>query len=298
MFTGAFALLERSLRVDARTWPTHMARLGLMAAIYFSLCFALATENRFGAPGLRFFQGIAYLDATFMTLLGLGFFSTAITEEKEEGTLGLMLMAGISPLGILVGKSGGRLWQSLLLFAVQCPFMLLAVTMGGVMTGQIWAVTIALLAYMVFLAGFGLLCSTLAPRSRTAGGWMAGGLVLYVVLPSLARGLSRLYASWAVRGTNSLNVSNAWATLVDGIGNFCIFLQIGDVLTTGFGQSPWSLQVVCNSAAGLICAGLSWLLFGMATRTPSTEASLRGLVARRRGFFQFTAGRPQFNPFV
>src|SRR5258708_7655032 len=169
MFNGIYALLERSLRIDARAWSTHLARLGLVGAIYFSLCFALLTSFMFGAPGLRFFEWIAYLDATFMTLLGIGFFSTLISEEKEEDTLGLMLMAGISPLGILIGKSGGRLWQSLLLIAVQYPFVLLAVTMGGVMNAQVWAMTLALLAYMVFLVGFGLLCSTLARRSQTAG---------------------------------------------------------------------------------------------------------------------------------
>ena len=93
MLNGVFALLERSLRIDARAWPTHLTRLGLIAAIYFALCMTLVTWNRFGAPGLRFFEGIAYLDVLFMTLMGFGFFSTPITEEKEEDTLGLMLMA-------------------------------------------------------------------------------------------------------------------------------------------------------------------------------------------------------------
>src|SRR6185312_9394696 len=102
------------------------------------------TSFMFGAPGLHFFRGIAYLDATFMTLLGVSFFSTAITEEKEEDTLGLMLMAGISPVGILLGKSGSRLIQALLLVTVQYPFMLLAITLGGVTQYQIWCAYVAL----------------------------------------------------------------------------------------------------------------------------------------------------------
>lgn len=80
-----------------------------MAAIYVALGVAQWNSTSFGAPGLRFFHGISYLNLAFMTLLGLSFFSTSISEEKEEDTLGLMLMAGISPLGILIGKSGGRL---------------------------------------------------------------------------------------------------------------------------------------------------------------------------------------------
>ena len=191
MLNGAFALLGRSLRIDARSWPTHVTRLGLVVAIYFALCITLATEDQFGAPGLRFFEGIAYLDLVFMTLLGLGFFSTPITEEKEEDTLGLMLMAGISPLGILAGKSGGRVGQALLLVAVQYPLMMLAVTMGGITPVQIIAVTMALLAYMLLLAGFGLLCSTLASSSRKASGWVIVGLVLYFFVSGSSHSLDR-----------------------------------------------------------------------------------------------------------
>ena len=298
MLNGAFALLERSLRIDARGWSTHLARLGLMAAIYISLCFALTTQDMFGAPGLRFFRWIAYLDAVFMTLLGLGFFSTSITVEKEEDTLGLMLMAGISPLGILTGKSGGRLWQALLLVAVQFPFMLLAVTMGGVTTGQIWSVMVALLAYMVFLAGLGLLCSTLAPNSRAAGSRMIIGLAVYFLIPYVSLGILQHIPRTVVRGTTAHGDSETWRVILEIVSQVCVFLRLGEVLTTGFSQSAWSVQVVSNLALGTVCAGLSWLLFGMATRNPSTEATSRGLVAHRRAFFRFSAGRPKTNPFI
>lgn len=292
MLNGTFALLERSLRTDARAFYAHLARLGLIGGIYFSLCFALTSQAMFGAPGLRFFRGIAYLDATFMSLLGIGFFSSAITEEKEEDTLGLMLMAGISPLGILVGKSGGRLWQALLLMAAQYPFMLLAVTMGGVTTNQIWEVTMSLMAYMVFLAGFGLLCSTLAQRSRTAGAMMIVGLVCYIVIPQISRSLSWFYKRWVIGTSSQSQSSDPIEIVLDGIGEFCVFLRLEDILSTGFSSSWFSVQAVSNVLAGSVCALLSWLLFGLATRELSTENQSRGLVAKRRAFFRFNAGRP------
>ena len=295
---GAFALLERSLRVDSRALSPHLARMGLLGAIYFSLCYALTTSFMFGAPGLRFFQGIAYLDATFMTLLGIGFFSTSITEEKEEDTLGLMLMAGISPLGILAGKSGGRLWQSLLLIAVQYPFVILAVTMGGVMHSQVWSVTVALLAYMVFLAGFGLLCSTLAPRSQTASFWMIVGLLVYFVVPSVAVTWATSHATWQLNQRGATPPTTLFWRLIEGIGEICVFLQMGKILTTGFHETAWSTQVVTNVLAGVVCVALSWLFFGIATRSPSTEAGSRGLVTRSRHLSPFTAGRTWINPFV
>ena len=298
MLNGVFALLERSLRIDARAWPTHLTRLGLIAAIYFALCMTLVTWNRFGAPGLRFFEGIAYLDVLFMTLMGFGFFSTPITEEKEEDTLGLMLMAGISPLGILLGKSGGQLLQSLLLIAVQYPLMQLAVTMGGVSSLQISAVTLALLAYMVFLAGLGLLCSTLAPSSRKASSWVVISLSLYLILPYIANWVAGMHSRWIVAGGQELPLPGLLWTVLESIGSMCVLLQLSDILTTGFSRSPMSTQVISNGIAGMVFAGLSWLLFGVTARNLSTEASSRGMVAERRGFFRFHAGRPWGLPFV
>lgn len=298
MLNGAFALLEQSLRLDSRSRSTHWVRFGLCVAIYVSLCMTLKTRNSFSAPGLQFFQATAYLDLCFLTLLGIGFFSMAITEEKEEDTLGLMMMAGISPLGILGGKSGGRLCQALLLVAVQYPFLLLAVTMGGVTTHQIWSMTFAILAYVVFLSGLGLFCSTIAPRNRTAGMLMIFGLVVYFVVPVLAKGLAWLHMSGHLSWTKELNLSVARWNQLEAFGDVCVYLQMMRILASGFGDSSLSLQVISNVAFGLMFAGLSWLLFGIATRSPSTETDSRGLVARQRGTFRFPAGRCWGNPFA
>ena len=86
MLGGTLALVERSLRIDAKSRWMHLIRLGMMVAVYVALCSAVATESLFGAPGLRFFQSIVYVDLALLTLTGIGFFSTTITEEKEEDT--------------------------------------------------------------------------------------------------------------------------------------------------------------------------------------------------------------------
>lgn len=294
MFIGVLALLERSLRIDARSWPNHLARLGLMLGIYVSLASAFALAGRFGAPGLRFFSASIYLNVIFLTLLGVGFFSTAITEEKEEDTLGLMLMAGISPLGILLGKLGGRLIQALLLIVVQYPFTLLAITMGGVSQSQVNAAYVGLTSYMLLLAGGGLLCSTLAPLSRTAGTWMVIALFAYGVIPYFCQ-LTLLFV-----GISAGVPTPWWATLLTTVSSTCLFLRIGDIITTGFGESPWSWQAVSNLALGLVCFALSWGCFGYVTREPATEAITRGALARSKWGLasSFSPGRAWNNPFV
>lgn len=292
MFPGILALVGRSLRVDARSLQSHLARFGLLVAIFVSLCVAHYQSIFFGAPGLRFFYSTAYLNVTFMSLMGIGFFSTSISEEKEEHTLGLMLMAGISPLGILIGKSGGRLVQALLLIAVQYPFTQLAITMGGVSASQVNAVYLGLTAYMILLAGFGVLCSTIGTNNRSAGSWMIIGLAMYALIPLFA---IKSLASAAKSGFR-------WpflAPLLEAVSTFSVFQQMGTILTTGFGDSILSWQVISNTCVGIGCFGLAWAVFGFCQHNADSEAATRGVVSVGRGMVpMFSPGRAWRNPFV
>lgn len=294
MFQGLLALLGRSLRIDSRSWQVHLARIGLLLAIYISLTYAFATSARFGAPGLRFFRAIVWLNAIFATLLGIGFFSTAISEEKEEDTLGLMQMAGIIPLGILLGKVGGRLCQALLLIVVQYPFTLLAVTLGGVTPNQILCAFVGLTSYLLMLAGLGLLCSTVASSNRSASALMIVGLLIYAAVPYFAY---ETYQGLVANGL--LSPKSIWARSLWQISSTCLFLQINTIMTSAFGESPWSIQAISNvlgAAAGFLTA---WALFAVCTVNPGPEAASRGLLSSKViGVRWFSPGRPGANPFV
>src|SRR5262249_13880134 len=128
MFYGLMALLTRALRMDSRQMRNHLFRLAFVSFIYICLLVATFQSSFLGSPGLAFFSQIVWLNVLFVTCAGIGFFSSAITEEKEEDTIGLLQMAGLNHLGILLGKSTSRLIQVVMLLIVQFPFMLLAVT--------------------------------------------------------------------------------------------------------------------------------------------------------------------------
>lgn len=298
MLGGTFALLERSFRVDVRSRSSHLIRFGTMVAIYVCLCNALMTGVIFGAPGLRFFGSIIYLNLALLSLTGISFFATSITEEKEEDTLGLMLMAGISPLGILTGKSLSGLWQTILLIAIQFPFVLLSVTMGGVSRQQVWSATIALMAYVVLLAGLGVLCSTVAARSRAAVRLMCIAITAYIFVPAAASSYLIERTRQSVASGNLAATSDFSSKALEVISDFSIFLQIGRILSTGFDESAFGFQVVSNVIAGAILGGLSLLTFGRAVRNPSAEATSRELVGRRNKWSPFTADRVWENAFV
>jgi ABC-type transport system involved in cytochrome c biogenesis permease component len=296
---GIWALLERSLRVDARQIPLHLQRLLVMGLIYV---FALTmTENlaMFGAPGLRFFSAIAYANAVLIVIFGVQQFASVITEEKEQGSLGLMMLTGLSPVAILLGKAGSRLCQVLLLLAVQLPFALLAITFGGVTLNQITSAVVSLAAFVFCLACVGLLASVLLRRTGDAGGLTTVWAMLYCFVPPFAG----MYA--AMIRSNGLGdwqwLAPALAALCDATYQSSVFVRLSQILLTRFSGSPWSIQVATNTLFGLVCLGLAWWLFPIANRDPDQIPTRRWLATpdagtRRRTWR--TAGRPWSWPLV
>ncbi len=291
MWRGIFALLFRSLRTDSRAVRVHLLWFFLLGVIYLALCWAQQTSIFFGAPGRSFFRIVAYVNAAFVTLLGVGFFSSAITEEKEEDTLGLMTMAGISPLGILLGKSTSRLFQVLLLLAIQYPFTLLAVTLGGLMPSQITSAYLSLFSYTILLANVGLLCSVFCRRSRDAAGLTSLWLVGYCAVPAFATA-----GYWYLLQNKGWTMDDSGQRLIlaplKWLSESTFFTELYAATETGH-EFAWSPQIVGNAAGGLVCFLLSWWLFGFVAMDPAQETTSRGMVARRtsRRLQMFSAGR-------
>jgi hypothetical protein len=173
------ALFIRALRENTRARSTYILRAGIAVLILLFLWVAHEGFSWMGAAGRRFFSVLVVGNYLFVTLLGLGSFASAIAEEKEEGTLGLIRMADISPLALLFGKSTSRLGTVMLLLLVQIPFTFLAVTLGGVSLTQILAALGLLATYMFALANVSLFFSVLLPRSGRAALMTIGAIVGY-----------------------------------------------------------------------------------------------------------------------
>ena len=154
------------------------------------------------APGLNFLFGVLVMNVIFILLAATSYFSSAITEEKEEGTIALLQMANVSPTGLLLAKSGTRILEGLLLLAVQFPFALLAVTLGGVAWEQVAAAYLALVAFVFMAGNLALLASVVASRATTAAFGTAGLLLLVflgddlLALPARLLGIQVHIANW------------------------------------------------------------------------------------------------------
>lgn len=315
MYHGIAALLGRSMKLDARQLPPNLFRLGFVLALYGALLIAQLEAGSFGAPGLRFFQNIAWLNFLVILFSGVTYFSTAITEEKEEATLGLLRMAGISPIGILLGKSTSRLISALILLTIQVPFTLLAITLGGATLDQILAAYVALGAFIIFLANAGLFSSVICARGGTAAALTCFWVALYFIMPWFA-----YYISSEIRtaGGPTTTISKWVVATSDVLQQTSVASELSQIVSSGYGDlsdvlpvnedgqpiSSWSwavwqirfkmlatTQVISNIIGGLLFFAISWILFDRLTRYERP-----GFVAERNLFMPLKIGRAQRSP--
>ncbi len=212
MFSGVSALLFRSLREDALLLRYHMLRGGIV--FFLMLNVVQANESMFNnaSPGLELFRGLLMNNILLISLAGIGYFATPIAEEKEEETLGLLLMAGVSRLGILLGKSTSRLIITLVLGLIEVPFLLLAITLGGVTQHQIWCGFALVASFTIFVANLGLLFSVVCSTTASASRSMLIFLLVYFIIPPL---LLPLWVSITSLGTTPSPVAQFLLTLAN-----------------------------------------------------------------------------------
>lgn len=273
---GTFALVERSLRVDVRLTRTHLVRLLFAGIILFMLIQVHDDIMWHQAPGREFFSYICYLNFGLLNLAAMSFFSTVITEEKEEMTLGLLKMAGISPIGILMGKTSPRLIAVTMLLSVQLPFTFLAITLGGVVTDQILAAYLALLSFAVLLSGLGGFFSTVCRRSNVSASLTTASLAALYIGPEIVDALARESRR---RGYLSAGLSYFLEWLCDCFREATPLYSLGEILSTNYAGGLLTYQVVSNVLAGAGLFGVSWMLFDFCTKNEKPIAPARGLTA-------------------
>jgi len=276
------ALFIRALREQARAGMTPLARGGLLLVMLaFMLTIPLST-GWVGAPGLKLFERIVLLDAVFITVAGMSYFASAITEEKEAQTLSLLQMADMSPLLILLGKSTSRLVAALLLLAVQFPFTLLAISLGGISLTQVVAAHLVLAGYLIFVCNLALLFSVVATRTTSAA--ILTGIAL-MVLP-LGGGLLEK-AALAINGPGARWLEWSGA----GLQSLMPFSQLAEIMGTGFSGPVIDQHLWWPLSGAAVALLLAWLIFEPAASRAPAGGSRSGWTLPRSGWL--APGRPR-----
>ena len=239
------ALYKRAILTDSRKFIIYGAWMVMGAWLFIQLNTYVASMNSFGRGrgqnGLGFLWTLALVNFFFVTLAGVLGFSSSITEEKEEDCLGLLIMTGISPLNLLASKMLARYTRGLFLLMSQMPFIVLAVTLGGVSLQQVIAVYSVLISFMFMLCGLGTLMSLLFTKTGRAASVTFLLIVLYIIIVAMLRDQDII--SW------------------EEVNMLLPFIGINKIFTTGYSDYIMPFQFYGSIISGLFFFALTVLLF-------------------------------------
>ena len=174
-------IVERELRVAARRWPTYWLRAGAaFGAITVGTFMYLV--NYSDAPheiAKVMFGVLSGLGVVYGMFAGVRWTADSFSEEKREGTLGLLFLTDLKGYDVVLGKlaatSLGSFYGLLAIF----PVLAIPLLMGGVTHGEFWRMALVLVDTFLFSLTVGIFVSTISMSSRKA---MAGTLCLILLV--------------------------------------------------------------------------------------------------------------------
>lgn len=181
------AIVERELRVAARRPATHrvrtLAALALLGVLTWQF-FSLAARNAPSAEqGRTLFVTVAVLAFLYSFFSGVRATSDCLSEEKREGTLGLLFLTDLRGIDVVLGKLASTSIHTCYGLLAMLPVLAIPVMLGGVTVAQAGWMALVLVNTMFFSLATGLLVSALSRNERKSATATVLGLFLPVVLP-------------------------------------------------------------------------------------------------------------------
>ena len=182
-------IVERELRAAARRKSTYRIRswtavLAIVAS-FFSLAFLWLARGR-GGLGNSLFTGLTAYAFGLCLLAGVFLTADCLSEEKRDGTLGLLFLTDLRGYDVVLGKFVAMLVNALYGLLALLPIMAIPLLLGGVTGGEFWRRALTLIDALFVSLAAGIWISALVRESQRAMG-SALGLLLCIValLPAL-----------------------------------------------------------------------------------------------------------------
>ena len=181
-------IVERELRERARWRSTYWVR-GLVAFFAtaiaaFVLMFVTAVTP--GAVGKGMLQTLAWLAFPFLMLEGLRNTADSLSEEKREGTLGLLFLTDLKGYDVVLGKFFASSLTSFYALLAMVPALAIPVLLGGVTGAEFWRLVLALINALFFSLTAGTFVSSISRDERRA--WAATFVLIgffVIAIPAL-----------------------------------------------------------------------------------------------------------------
>jgi ABC-type transport system involved in cytochrome c biogenesis permease component len=177
-------IVGRELRVAARKRSTFWVRVSAaIVALVIGGGFLAMTMFRFGfgtaSLGKGLFAALTWLSLAAVLSAGLFFTSDCLSEEKRDGTLGLLFLTDLTGYDVVLGKLLATSLRAFYALLAVFPILGITLMMGGVTGVQFWKTALALVNALFSSLAVGLFISAVSRDSQKA---LAGTLVVMVLL--------------------------------------------------------------------------------------------------------------------
>src|SRR5215471_2047202 len=165
-------IVQRELLVAARRPGAHRVRF--LSALGFVITWLLLTEGfgRHSGSSLSqtLFIAFGVLAMAFCLFAGVFLTSDCLSEEKRQGTLGLLFLTDLQGFDVVLGKLIATSIHAAYGLLTIFPVLGLPLLMGGVTAGEFWRMQLTLIVTLLLSLSLGMLASSLSREAREAMG--------------------------------------------------------------------------------------------------------------------------------
>ncbi|MBI4662168.1 MAG: ABC transporter permease subunit [Verrucomicrobia bacterium] len=211
-------IVDRELRVAARRAGTFRVRIAVALVTSFLAAGSLTVGAHAvsAQTGKSLFVGLGVLAFVFCLIDGTRQAADSLSEEKREGTMGLLFLTDLRGYDVVLGKFAATSIKSFQGLFAFLPVLATAFILGGVTHGEFWRTAVVLVNTLFFSTSLGLWISAVSRESHRALSATLGLAALAgaapVIVQKLAGPLAGLFPEFLARlspGYSGLWVSDA-----------------------------------------------------------------------------------------
>ena len=180
-------IAERELRVAARKRTTFWIRLSAALLTLIIATGMLLIFGNLGGPmpnkGRVLFSILAWMAFAYAFAAGVFLTADSLSEEKREGTLGLLFLTDLRGYDVVFGKLAATSLHAVYGVVASFPILAISLLLGGLLAGEFWTGILAILNMLFVSLAAGLLASTCAREALLAMNHSLVFLFIAVGLP-------------------------------------------------------------------------------------------------------------------
>jgi hypothetical protein len=188
-------IVDRELRVGSRRHATYTVRQAIaLLAIILGVFLYLANARAPAATAAgRIFMGLSILALVYCLAAGRRSTADCLSEEKREGTLGLLFLTDLKGYDVILGKLAATSLSGFYGLLAIFPVLAIPLLIGGITNGEFWRMVFVLVNTFLFSLSIGLVASVLSKDARKAYGVNFLLLLLLGGIPAAAAGAIAYY---------------------------------------------------------------------------------------------------------